>query len=290
MNDFTQEELLQLVIRLDPMEMAEHRAAEELARVRLRNPALADAARRFLDELCRHCNEMMSLAPGEQRARLARVQAENPDLAVMLAEQLRLTGPGIVLPDVPLPPPEAFQPVPDRYTIRREIGFGGMAVVYLARDSQLTRDVALKVARGAASPKDQDRLQREAAAVARLNHPNIVQIFEFGEHQGRQYLSLEYCTGGTLAELMATQPMTARGAAELIRTLARALQHAHDAGIIHRDLKPANVLLQQPASAVQTPTSAGKTTTAFRHTQPTPKIADFGLVRFLDAAGVSQEG
>src|SRR5215475_4255588 len=95
-----------------------------------------------------------------------------------------------------------------------------------------------------AGTADLARFLTEAEAVARLQHPNIVQIYEVGEYDGLPYFSLEYVPGGSLAGRLDGSPLSARQAAELVRTLAQAMQAAHDQGIIHRDLKPANILLQ----------------------------------------------
>ena len=102
-----------------------------------------------------------------------------------------------------------------------------------------------------------------------MQHPNIVQIHEIGEHEGKPFFSLEFCGGGSLAQKLGGTPLPAREAAALVETLARAMQAAHDRHIIHRDLKPANVLL----------TEAG-----------VPKITDFGLAKKLDEAGQTQSG
>src|SRR5262245_35565489 len=131
------------------------------------------------------------------------------------------------------------------YEVLRELGRGGMGVVYLARDLRLKRLVALKMIRGAAlaDPEELARFRREAEVVARLQHPNIVQIYEVGEQAGVPYLALEYLDGGSLLHALAGTPLSAHRAAELAETLARAVHHAHQQGVIHRDLKPANVLL-----------------------------------------------
>jgi serine/threonine-protein kinase len=141
-----------------------------------------------------------------------------------------------------------------------------MGVVYLARQISLNRLVALKaiLAGPYAGPEEVGRFRTEAEAVARLQHPNIVQIYEVGEHDGRPYLTLEYVDGVGLDRRLRESPLAARAAAELLQTLARAVQAAHERGIAHRDLKPANVLLSADG---------------------TPKVGDFGLAKRLADTG-----
>jgi WD40 repeat protein/tRNA A-37 threonylcarbamoyl transferase component Bud32 len=151
------------------------------------------------------------------------------------------------------------------YEVLQELGRGGMGVVYKARHLRLHRVVALKMVLAGAHAGKQHlaRFRHEAETVAQLQHPHIVQIYEVGEHDGRPFLALEYVPGGSLAQRLDGTPQPPRDAAELIQTLARAVQAAHDQGVIHRDLKPANVLL----------TADG-----------TPKLTDFGLSKQRDAA------
>ena len=120
-----------------------------------------------------------------------------------------------------------------------------MGVVYKARQLRLNRIVALKMilAGDHAPPEAGIRFLTEAEAVARLQHPQIVQIFSFGDQDGRPYLEMEYVAGGSLADRIDGTPWAASEAASLIETLARAIHEAHRLGIVHRDLKPANVLL-----------------------------------------------
>src|SRR5262249_25928080 len=142
-------------------------------------------------------------------------------------------------------PPLPSRPMPSvpGYDQLHEIGRGGMGVVYRARHEQLGRVVALKLLRGgaAAGAQDRERFLREGRAGAALHHPNIVQVFDVGEHIGASYLAMELVSGTSLADRLATGPMPASDAAELIECLARAVEHAHQKGVVHRDLKPANV-------------------------------------------------
>src|SRR5262249_32099852 len=149
----------------------------------------------------------------------------------------------------PPPRPESW-PVLAGYAIVKEVGHGGMGIVYQAHQTALGRVVALKMIRRGedAGEAELARFRREAEAAARRRHPNLAQIHEIGEHDGRPYLALEYVEGGTLAQRLAGTPLPAGEAAELVETLARAMHYAHQHGVVHRDLKPANVLLQtEPA-------------------------------------------
>lgn len=146
------------------------------------------------------------------------------------------------------------------YEILEELGRGGMGVVYKAKQLGLNRLVALKMilAGGHAGEINLNRFRREAEALAQLQHPNVVQIYDVDEYEGLPFFSLEYCPGGSLASKLAGTPLPQEQAAELVEILAWAMHAAHQAGIIHRDLKPANVLL----------TADG-----------TVKLTDFGLAK-----------
>src|SRR5262249_39572512 len=137
------------------------------------------------------------------------------------------------------------------YDILAELGRGGMGVVYKARQTKLNRLVALKMilAGEHAGAAELARFRTEAEAIARLQHPNIVQVFEVREHDGKPFFSLEYCDGGSLAEKLNGTPLPPGEAARIVETLARAVHAAHQKGIVHRDLKPANVLLQESSAA-----------------------------------------
>ncbi|MDB5352187.1 MAG: repeat-containing protein [Planctomycetota bacterium] len=170
------------------------------------------------------------------------------------------------------------------YELFGELGRGGMGVVYKARQIRLNRVVALKLILSGdlAGKKERDRFQREVEAAARLDHPNIVRIFEVGEHEGRPFCSMEYVGGGNLADRITGVPWPARSAAELIALLARAAHHAHERGVIHRDLKPANILLV----GEHTDSDDGKArATLARRDSLEPKIADFGLAKCLTGEG-----
>ena len=157
------------------------------------------------------------------------------------------------------------------YEILGLLGRGGMGIVFKARHAKLQRLVALKMmlAGSHADEKDLGRFRTEAEAVARLQHPNIVQIHDIGEHEGKPYFSLEFCAGGSLNKKLDGTPLQPMEAAKLIETLARAIHAAHQQHVIHRDLKPANVLLTEDG---------------------TPKITDFGLAKKLDDVGQTQSG
>jgi eukaryotic-like serine/threonine-protein kinase len=173
--------------------------------------------------------------------------------------------------DVVKPPPDPGWPKLPDYEVLGILGRGGMGVVYKARHKSLKRLVALKMllAGDQAEPQELARFRSEAEAIARLNHPNIVQIYEVGEHQGRPFFSLELLEGGSLASKLMGTPQDAGTAARVVETLARAVHAVHECGIIHRDLKPGNVLLTGGADVPLA--------------ECLPKIGDFGLAKALDS-------
>jgi tetratricopeptide (TPR) repeat protein/tRNA A-37 threonylcarbamoyl transferase component Bud32 len=158
----------------------------------------------------------------------------------------------------------AVRPQVEGFSIQSELGRGGMGVVYKARQTKLNRTVALKmVLAGAHAGAEQlARFHAEAEAVAHLQHPHIVQIYEVGEHGGLPFFSLEFVDGGCLADRIGGKPQPVDETAHQVELLARAMAYAHEQGIVHRDLKPANVLLTKDGQ---------------------PKITDFGLAKRLES-------
>lgn len=162
----------------------------------------------------------------------------------------------------PALPPITLLRIPG-YEIEEKLGQGGMAIVYRSRDLKLNRTVAIKMILGAdeATPEDRIRMRLEAEAIARLHHPNIVELHALHEIDGQPILVMGFVAGGTLhAMLNGRRPGIAKSA-EMIEALARGINHAHQKGVIHRDLKPGNILLDL---------------------EGTPKISDFGLAKRLD--------
>jgi serine/threonine protein kinase/WD40 repeat protein len=147
------------------------------------------------------------------------------------------------------------------YEILGELGRGGMGVVYKARHVQLGRIVALKMAilGRHESRKELERFRIEAESIAKLQHPNIVQIFEVGEVEGTPYFTMEFVEGGNLAQFLSSNSLSPREAAQLLEPLAIAVAYAHQTGIVHRDLKPSNVLLTKGGPA--TPLTGSRVTT-----------------------------
>src|SRR5262249_17878192 len=172
------------------------------------------------------------------------------------------------------------------YDILAEVGRGGMGVVYKARHRGLNRLVALKMVLAGefASPSQELRFRLEAELAARVQHPNIVQVYEIGSYESRPFLAMEWVEGGSLADRIDGKPWPPEDAAALVQTLAHAIPAAHREGVVHRDLKPANVLLQSGMVSCGVVSDEWSDTCApTTHQSPltthSPKITDFGLAQ-----------
>ena len=170
----------------------------------------------------------------------------------------------------------------NRYQIEELLGEGGMGAVYRGHDMTLQRDVAIKVMHAHLSKKPdfQERFLQEARTAARLNHPSIVAVHDFGQAQGMLYIVMEFIPGDNLRRL--TQKLRAQNrwlplteATGIVSHIAGAIAYAHSAGILHRDIKPANIMLQpNPTNGMP-----------YR-----PVLTDLGLAKLMEASGLTQEG
>jgi WD40 repeat protein/serine/threonine protein kinase len=182
------------------------------------------------------------------------------------------------------------------YEIIGEIGRGGMGVVYKARDEKLGRVVALKMLRSAnhASAAEITRFLAEARAKARLNHPNVVPLYEIGESDGLPYFVMALVEGGSLHARLADGPLPALQAAAIMQQVAEAIQHAHEHGVLHRDLKPHNILIRHERDAARPPVPNSSAETLCSRgpsaAQPVPMVSDFGLARLTEQEGLTATG
>jgi serine/threonine-protein kinase len=210
--------------------------------------------------------EYLAREQSGERPPLAEYQERFPAFADILAQQIRLhealdslSESGTIQSSGDPSTAEAS------YEVLEQIGSGGMGVVYRARQVDLNRDVALKMVRAidAGNPELLARFRSEAHIVAGLHHPHIVQVFDFGEHEGLPYIAMELVAGGSLADRLVGVPWDPKAAAALLCQLAEAVQYAHERHVVHRDLKPANVLVVADAPKLDV------------------KITDFGLAKLL---------
>ena len=157
----------------------------------------------------------------------------------------------------------------DRYRVRERLGQGGMGALFLALDPAIDRLVAIKVLR-LDNPDVRERFQREARLAARLQHPNIVTVYDVGDHEGQPFIAMEYIPGETLAELIRRRaPLDTRNRIEIVIEICSGLAFAHKHGIVHRDIKPANLILSRDSNIL--------------------KILDFGIAR-AGESGLTQVG
>jgi tetratricopeptide (TPR) repeat protein len=253
-------------------------AEYRLRRRHQRDLTPAEYQRRF-PHLGTDLAKLLAEVPGSTRLEAAPSDSAPPG-EVTLIEETKLK-PG-QLPGWPTDLPD--------YHIVGELGKGGMGVVYKAVQLSLNRVVALKMIRAGAyaSPDLLARFHLEAEALASLQHPNIVQVYEVGQHCGWPYMTMEFLEGGSLDDVLAGKPQPPRTSAELVETLARAMHCAHLRGIVHRDLKPANILLgkseiRSPRSEIQNPKSKSAVSDfGSRISALLPKITDFGLAKRLE--------
>jgi WD40 repeat protein/serine/threonine protein kinase len=305
---------------LAPEQVAEICWIDQRERWRAGEPVAAERYLQLAPALAADAELALELVFGEYLQREARGAAPHlseferrfPQFADRLRQQVELhrtlqpppepTAPGPTVVELPAWAKVPALPFVPGYELLGELGQGGMSIVYQARQCGLGRLVALKMIRSGhlADAEERARFRSEAAAVAALQHPNVVQIFEIGEADGRPYLALELVAGGNLAQHLAARPQPAAWCAELVETLAGAVQHAHERGIVHRDLKPANVLLVSGGvvsgewSKTARPQAADRVAPTTHHSPLTthqPKVTDFGLAKHLAVeAGLTQAG
>ena len=183
-------------------------------------------------------------------------------LSAAIREPSNAAPTGSTSPGAPAPSPEEIAKYFPQLEIMELLGRGGMGVVYKARQRQLERIVALKILPpdSGADPQFAERFAREARALARLNHPNIVGVYELGQADGLFFLIMEFVDGANLRQMMRAGQITPREALAIVPPICEALQFAHDEGIMHRDIKPENILVDKKGRV---------------------KIADFGLAKLL---------
>jgi serine/threonine-protein kinase len=222
----------------------------ELRRRAGEEPTAEEYCRRFPDGTA-----LVAAVFGPESARISATDSrpDSTPTATIMADEL-------IGHDGPAPAPRNRVRDFGDYELIKELGRGGMGIVYEARQISLDRPVALKMIRAGAlaGAEELQRFQNEVEAVAKLDHPHIVPIYEVGDHQGQRYFSMRLISGRGLNKALAGDAVDPRAAATLMVTIAAAVHHAHQRGILHRDLKPSNILLDE---------------------QDQPHVVDFGLAK-----------
>jgi WD40 repeat protein len=274
---------------------------------------------RLYDVLDRYLKDEEAGQGGDRRELVARHPDLAPELEAFLADHDRLRDLGAPLravaqaalatPTLDGDGPAEAEPAPRMfgdYELLEELARGGMGVVYKARQKSLDRLVALKMTLAGpyASSADVSRFRAEAEAVARLDHANIVPIYEVGEHDGRHYMAMKLIEGGSLAGHLTAFTHDPAAAVHLLATVARAVHYGHQHGILHRDLKPANILLQEETTKHTKHTKEDKNTkgkeegtdsSSFRVVRVfrgflTPYVTDFGLAKRVEGPQLTETG
>ena len=236
-----------------------------------------------VEDLCRDAPELLE----PLRARIVMLREMN---SAMATRKIEPSGSHNTIPSER--PDEhmyaAELPTVPGYRVVRELGRGGMGIVYLAVQEGLERLVAIKMLpQGMDAERPLSRFQTEAEVIARLQHPNLIQIYEVGTVDGRPFFSMEYVPDGTLEAWLRNRPQPPREAAQLIQVLASAMHEAHRCGVVHRDLKPGNILLRREGGLTEdVPRDSGVWVSSTPEATATfcPKITDFGLAKRLDEA------
>jgi serine/threonine protein kinase len=242
----------------------------------------------FLDDVC--FGEPELRAAVEELLRLDQDDDDTHEIRVgpvaAAAEELGSDAPTIINPNPDLIHPDnrVFPQIPG-YELVEELGRGGMGIVYKAKQTSLNRVVALKMLLegGLAGQETLERFRAEAQVLARLQHPNIVSIYDINEYEGRPYFAMEFVKGPSLARILDGRPQPIPASAHCIEILARTIHAVHQCGIIHRDLKPANILLQKDEGRrmkdEEETASPSGSSFILLPSSFSPKITDFGIAK-----------